>query len=119
MNNNVEKMVKRLSFENIVWFVFIIISAMDIYGDEILKKDLLYNDKASGNRANNIFLIAILVSLLIYGYFLYRNYKDYQEYKNESYQIRLIGSFLIFTGVVCLLYFQLTTTVKVDSPSNV
>lgn len=119
MNNDVENMVKRLSFENIVWFVFIVVSAFDIYGDELLKKDLLYDDKKSGDKANKIFLGATVVSLLIYGYFLLRNYSDYKKYKTKNYEVRLMGSILILVGVICLLYFQITTRQKTDSPSNV
>ena len=112
-------MIKRLSFENIIWFVFIIVSVFDIYGDELLKKDLLYNDKISSDKANKIFLGSTIVSLLIYGYFLLRNYSDYKKYKTKSYEIRLIGSILIIAGVICLLYFQVTTRKKNDSLSNV
>ena len=119
MNNDVQNTVKRLSFENIVWFTFIIISALDIYGDELLKKELLYNDKVSGERANKVFFWVIIVSILIYGYFFLRNYNDYKKYKTESYQVRLTGSILILVGVICLLYFQITTKNKTDSPSNI
>ena len=37
MNNDVEEMVKRLSFENLIWIGFIITSALNIYGDEMIK----------------------------------------------------------------------------------
>ena len=119
MNNDAENIVKRLSFENIIWITFIVISVLDIYGDELLRKNILYNDQKSANKANTIFLIATGISLLIYAYFLYRNYKDYEKYRTKSYEIRLTGSILVLSGVICLLYFQLTTRKKNDSPSNV
>ena len=43
--NNKEEMIKRLNFENLIWMAFIIVSALDIYGDELLKKNIMYNDK--------------------------------------------------------------------------
>lgn len=45
MNNDIEEMVKRLSFENLIWIGFIITSALNIYGDEMIKKGLVTNDK--------------------------------------------------------------------------
>lgn len=44
--NDSEQIVKRLSFENIIWIVFIIVSVIDIYGDELLKKVLLITIKS-------------------------------------------------------------------------
>ena len=56
MNNDIEEMVKRLSFENLIWIGFIITSALDIYGDEIIKKGLVTNDKNARKKANKLFL---------------------------------------------------------------
>lgn len=119
MNNDTESMVKRLSFENWIWFIFIIISALDIYGDELLKKSLTGSDKKAQKKAQKIFLGVSIVSILIYIYFLMRNSNDYKKYHNKSYETRLIGSILILVGSICLLYFQLTTMQEIDSPSNV
>ncbi len=119
MNKDVENMVKRLSFENLIWIGFIIISALDIYGDELLKKDLLYNDKKARDKANKLFCKLIAFSVLVYFYFFIRNYSDYKKHHNKSYKIRLIGSIFILIGSICLLYFQTTTSNSTDSPSNV
>ncbi len=118
MNDNNE-IIKRLNFENLIWVCFIIISALDIYGDELIKKSLTSNDKKCRKTANKLFLGINLFSILIYIYFLMRNYSDCQKHKNESYQVRLIGSIFILTGTICFLYFQLTTSFQNDSPSNV
>ncbi len=119
MKQDAEKMVKRLSFENFIWIVFIVISLLDIYGDELIKKNLLYNDKEAIKKANKLFLRLSTISILIYIYFLTRNYYDYKKYKNKSYAARLVGSTLILIGTLCLFYFQMTTTKQVDSSSNV
>ncbi len=112
-------MVKRLSFENLIWIVFIVISALDIYGDELLKKSITKKDKEAQKRAQKLFLGISIVSILIYIYFFTRNYSDYKKYHNKSYEVRLVGSTLILIGAICLLYFQVTTRQEVDSPSNV
>lgn len=119
MNQEIESTIKRLNFENFIWVVLIIASALDIYGDEQLKKSLLYNDHKAEERATNLFLGLAVVSFLVYIYFLFRNYSDYKKYKNKSYEVRFIGSILVLCGTICFLYFQLTTKNQKDSPSNV
>ena len=119
MKNTTNDMVRRLSFENWIWVCFIVISILDIYGDELLKRSITINDKESQEKAQKIFLGVGIVSILIYIYFFIRNYSDYKRYHNKSYEIRLIGSILILTGTICLLYFQLTTIRQNDSPSNI
>lgn len=119
MSNTNDEIINRLSFENLIWICFIIISVLDIYGDELIKRSLINSDKDCRRKANKIFLGITLFSILIYSYFLMRNYNDCKKYNNESYQVRLIGSIFIITGTICFLYFQLTTTYQDDSPSNV
>ena len=119
MNNDVEEMIKRLSFENWIWVGFIIISALDIYGDEEIKKGLTTHDKEKLNKANQLFLILSYITLLIYIYFFIRNYHDYQKHKTKTYEIRLIGSILFLIGTFCLIYFQKNNTAPTDSPSNI
>ena len=117
--NEDDSLVERLSFENLIWICFIVISVLDIYGDELIKKGITKKDKTSREKANKLFLGISIFSILIYIYFLIRNYSDYKKHYNKSYEIRLVGSILILTGSICLLYFQLTTTYQTDSPSNV
>lgn len=117
--NNKEEMIKRLNFENLIWMAFIIVSALDIYGDELLKKNIMYNDKEAQKKATNLFVGIAYFSVLVYVYFLARNYKDYKKYKTKNYEIRLLGSTFILIGSICLLYFLKTTKNESDSPSNV
>lgn len=113
-------LIKRLNFENLVWLTFIIISAIDIYGDELIKKGVTTNDKKLQEMANNLFLFVILVSIIIYIYFFWRNYHDYKKHHNELYKIRLFASSLILIGTILLLYFQLNINNQNNNlPSNV
>src|SRR5699024_2609202 len=107
MNKDTYDMIRRLNFENIIWIIFIVISILDIYGDELIKKQLINNDKISGEKAKKLFLGISIVSIVIYLYFLARNYNDYKKYKNKNYKIRLIASILVFVGTIMLLYFQI------------
>ena len=118
--NEKEEVVKRLNFENLIWISFIIISILDIYGDELIKKEILYNDKKSGDKANKLFLGITYFSILIYIYFLIRNYHDYKKNNHTiHYEVRLIGSVFVLIGTFCFLYFQINNTKPNDSLSNV
>ena len=117
--NEQENLIERLNFENFIWITFIIVSVLDIYGDELIKKSVLNNDAASKDKAENLFLFVALVSILVYIYFLYRNYTDYKKYCNKDYQIRLLGSIFVLIGTLCLFYFQLNTINFDDLPSNI
>lgn len=116
MNYEAENTIKRLSFENFIWIVFIVISALDIYGDELIKKSLKENDKSCQIKADKLFLFLTFVSLIIYIYFLARNYSDYQKHKSKSHEVRFLGSILVLVANICFIYFQLTTRTE-DSPS--
>lgn len=119
MDKDTIEMVKRLNFENLIWVVFIVISILDIYGDELIKKSLICGDKTSQKKADKLFLTLTAISIPIYIYFLSRNYKDFCKHKNKSYEVRYIGSIFVLIGTLCFLYFQLTTRRQTDSPSNV
>lgn len=113
-----QDLIKRLNFENLIWITFIIISLIDIYGDELIKQSVVLNDINSEKKAQNLFLGVSLISILVYIYFLYRNYSDYKTNCSKYNEVRLIGSTLILIGTFCLLYFQLYNK-KLELPSNV
>lgn len=117
--NEKNELIRRLNFENVIWLTFIIVSAIDIYGDELIKRSVLKNDKDAKKKAENLFLFVSLISILVYVYFFYRNYTDYKKYNNKNYLVRLVGSTLVLIGTLCLLYFQLNSTTGDDLPSNV
>ncbi|MDO5393082.1 MAG: hypothetical protein Q4F33_00630 [Mycoplasmatota bacterium] len=114
-----EETIRRLNFENWIWVTFIVVSALDIYGDELIKKSITENDKEAQTKSENLFIFLSLFSILVYIYFLYRNYSDYKKYHNELYKIRLIASGIILLGSILLLYFQLNVNNNDDLPSNI
>lgn len=116
--NEQDELIKRLSFENIIWITFIIVSALDIYGDELIKKSIRENDLSSQGKAENLFLFVSLISILVYIYFFYRNYSDYKKYHNKIYGIRLFASILILIGTLLLFYFQLNVNNNDNNDDN-
>lgn len=115
-----DELIKRLSFENWIWIIYIIIAAFSIYGDELIKKSIRENDKKADITAKTIFTDILIITIIIYLYFLYRNYKDLEKHPNErTYKIRFLGSVFTLIGVFCFLYFQLNITTEEDSLSNI
>lgn len=118
-NQDTELLIKRLSFENILWGIYLIIAIFNIYGDELIKKSIRENIEEANQAARKIFLYILIVTLLINIYFIMRNYYDYQKDPNNSTKIRLIGSCLLIGATLCFLYSQLATQQETESVSNV
>jgi uncharacterized membrane protein YidH (DUF202 family) len=109
MNTN---KIQELKTDELIWIIFITISTLNIVADEYEKKYYLNNDQKKDTEAKKIFILTVTISLLIYIFFLNRNYKKVKDLKqnNKNYktaEIRLFGSLLIVVGVTCLLYFQI------------
>lgn len=118
--NNENETIKRLTFENYIWVIYIVIAIGNIFGDELIKKSITEHDNKSNNLANHLFTISLIITILIYFYFLERNIYDYKKHFNsKAYKIRLFGSILTFVGIICFLYFQLTVSTENDSVSSI
>ena len=117
---NISKEINRLNFENIIWIIFAILSIANIIGDNNEKHFLqTYNHDYKDN-ANHIFELTITFTLIIYIYFLMRNYNAFSKcsYKEKSlYAIKVLGSSFLIAGSICLLYFQFKQKDFNDSPA--
>ncbi len=119
-NNNNEELIKRLSFENWIWGIYLVIAIANIYGDELIKKSIREKDREASEKARNIFIIILGTTLLINIYFLIRNYSDYKENpEDESLKVRLIGSILLLLATLCFIYSQVLNQEPTESVSNV
>ena len=110
MNSREFDDIKRLDFEDFLWIVNIVLSVLNIFGDNCDKNYLKTHDDNWKHNASKIFKITVIVSLFIYLYFFIRNYHDYEkcsENDKNLYLIRLFSSVFFITGTLCLLYFQL------------
>jgi len=111
--------IKRLTFEDYIWIVFAILSFLNIYGDNLQKEFLISNNKNYEKRANDVFLFVLIIGFIIYLYFLYRNYRIYLNTKDSEkglFIIKLIGSALLLSGSICLIYFQYKQTDFIGTP---
>jgi len=118
MNEETE-IINRLSFENYIWVIYILIAIGNIVGDELIKSSIIEHNQKKDSLAKNLFTISLVITIAIYIYFLDRNYTDYEKHHNTAYEIRLLGSILTFLGILCFLYFQIKTTTIDDSVSSI
>lgn len=118
---NVYGEIRRLDFENFLWETFIILSLLNIYGDNDDKKYLQSKDNKYKEKSNKIFTFTLIVTFFIYVYFFLRNYNSYEkatESQKNLYLIKLLGSAFLIAGVLCLLYFQTRQTSFIGSPAE-
>lgn len=103
--------LKEVIINEWIWVVFLILSLLNIYGDELEKKTLKENEKHN-EKARKLFLVTASVALIIYLYFVITSYNKLQKAKNEKKntqlrEINFLGQSLIFIGACLLIYFNI------------
>ena len=117
--SDLEKELKRLKFEDILWIIFGILCFINVYGDSIQEKNLYINSKTLENKSNKVFTFTLIITFFIYIYFFIRNYNSYKnapENEKELYTIKVLGSSFLIAGVICLIYFQINNKNFIDPP---
>lgn len=101
--------IKRLEFEDYIWVIFIVLSILNIIGDNCQKKYLNSNNMEDNAVANNIFSLVLFITLIIYIYFFIRNVDSYKKadiLDKDLLGVKVFGSILFVVGILCLIYFQ-------------
>ena len=112
-----KKEITKLNFENFIWLLFISLSILNINGNNFEKDYLKTKNNIYKTYSNDIYNLVIKVSILIYLYFFIRNYKEYEKSNTkELYIIKLLGSTLFLSGILCLYYFQNKQKKFIGSP---
>ena len=110
MNNQSTQTYTRLKFEDNLSIIFIILNLLNIRANAIIENAILTNNISQGSKSLKIYRFIIVISILLYIYFVKRNYKFYIEsrkkvnYDNTLEKIRLEGSLLILVGTLLLGY---------------
>ena len=110
MNNQSTQTYTRLKFEDNLSIIFIILNLLNIRANAIIENAILTNNISQVSKALKIYRFIIVISILLYIYFVKRNYKFYIEsrkkvnYDNTLEKIRLEGSLLILVGTLVLGY---------------
>lgn len=111
MNNESKNEYNRLTFENILAIVFIVLNFLNIKANQDVKNSIVTN-KSVSKETMNIFKLVITITVLSYIYYVIRNYHFYKNTSNTSNKsdnpkiqyIRLIGSIFILIGGILLMY---------------
>ncbi len=116
----IDKELRRLYFENILWVIFACLAFLNIYGDYDEITFLKSNNDSKKREANKIFEITLTITFFIYFYFFTRNYNQLKRASIEQkrlYTIKLFGSIFLIIGVICLIYFQKKQSSFIGSPA--
>lgn len=120
MNEEEIEKLKSLTADNYIWVAYILLAIANIYGDELIRKSITEHDGELNKKALKLFREIVVINLIIYLYFLNRNYKDLKRHDyDKNYLVRLFGSILVFAGTICFLYFQYSISSEDESLSNV
>lgn len=111
MNNESRREYNRLSFENILAIVFIVLNMLNIKANEDVKNSIVTGEELP-EETMKIFKLVVSITVLAYIYYVIRNYSFYINSTNNTNKsndpriqyIRLIGSILILIGGLLLMY---------------
>ena len=111
MNREKISEINRLSFEDILWIIFIGLSILNIVSNNLQKEFVITENQFYENKANNISIKVLITLVFVYLYFFVRNYNMYKNKDNSTDidLVKVVGSLLFVIGAICLLYFQVNS----------
>lgn len=115
--NDVEKRIKQIDNENIIWIIYFFLIGLCIYGNKYEKKYFYTNDENAKNIYRKITIIIFVIAIAIYIYFFIDSYSDVMDSKNKNNQksknlnkLNLLGSTLILISGIIFLYIAIVDT---------
>ena len=105
MDSNEISELKRLHFENVIWIVFAGLCILNILGDN----DEIFYIERNDVSYKTIFELTLTMTFFIYLYFFNRNFKQFNKASSDKkslYEVKVLGSIFLISGVICLIYFQ-------------
>ena len=111
--------IKELKIDEWIWIIFIILSAMNIFGDECEKRYCTTHIYPMKDTSHKVFTFTIFVSLLIYLYLEYQRcyHLSVAKVKHENillWEVRCFGGFFVIISSILFLYCQVVE----DAPTN-
>lgn len=119
MNKFDQNKYQELVIDEWIWVIFIILSFLNIIGDEIEKHYCLYQEETDKTKSKKIFTFTVFVSFLIYIYLAIKNYQRYQNEKSKNIPTNLLGiKVFASTLVVIASAIFLYTQIEDNNPQN-
>ena len=113
--NDVEKKLKRLKNEDIIWIIYFFIVVFALYSNKLDRDYLLKKDKDAYKREKSINITIFFVAFFIYLYFLLLLTEDLgnmeKNFDNPNYRstfIQLIAAILFLIGGAIYLINEIT-----------
>lgn len=106
-----DKELEKLRNDDVVWFIFIGLSILRLFADNLQRRCLVDDDQDCGELAKKIFLFVLVVILIIYIYFFNNNCDDYMNSYGKEKDlngIRLLGTFFLLLGTLFLICFNIS-----------
>ena len=119
---NQKQKLTELTIDEWIWIIFIILSILNIVGDELDKDYCLYQNITEKSLSKKIFNLTVFISFLIYAYLAYRGYNrlnnDIKLNQNiDLAKSRLFANILVLIASFILLYDQIKEPLP-ENPTN-
>ena len=113
--NDVEKKLKRLKSEDIIWIIYFFIVVFALYSNKLDRDYLLKKDKDAYKREKSIYITIFFIAFFIYLYFLLlltedlgNMEKNFDDPNYRSTFIQLIAAILFLIGGAIYLINEIT-----------
>ena len=112
--------IHELKIDEWIWIIFIILSSLNIFGDECEKRYCITDNNYQKKISKCIFTFTIFCSLLIYLYLEYQRYYHLKDCFNKKqntliWELRCFGGFLVIVATLLFLYCQVVDSRQSDS----
>lgn len=104
MNNNINSQIERINIENVIWLIYFFLIGYNLYSNYLEEKYLLNNNFAAKEKFRTINKWVLTISLIIYCYFLYINFEDWQNLKyRDSYNRKKLTTYSFIASILFVL----------------
>lgn len=98
MSSNIEKRLKQLNNEDIIWIVYLGIIFLSFYSNSLERKYFVNNDMDSKIKYQNIIILIFFILLIVYLLFLKDAWQDFISLKKNDSEKRKILVTLSFVA---------------------
>ena len=122
MNNSINEQLRDLKIEDLIWIVYFFLALAALISNHFERNSLLKNNRKFNNTSNKINVTIFTITLYIYIYFAFINWRDIERIKKGitknngrdilASQARLVAALLFLVGGIIYL---ITETTNVDN----